>query len=207
MFHEPHRKIHEILKKHHPEGTKKARKIFSFKYPKLFLLITFIGIAYYLFSTSFASKLIDSLSNQGYHWVFISGVLTTFGFTAPFGIGVLSKIIVEDILLATLIGAMGAMIADLFIFHTIKFSFANELKTLEKTKAIQEIEKIVKKNKHVKVVHYLLYVFAGLMVMSPLPDEIGVSMLAGLTTINPIKFAIISFSLHSLAIFSILSFI
>jgi hypothetical protein len=207
MFREPHREIHKILKEHHPAGTKKARKIFSFKYPKLLLLIIFIGLAYYFFSTPFTLTWIDSFDKAGYHWVFISGALTSFGFTAPFGFGFLTKLIPESILLATLIGGVGALIADLMIFHTIKFSFTNELKSLEKTKAIQEIESIVKKNKHVRVAHYLLYLFAGIMIISPLPDEIGVSMLAGLTTINPLKFAVVSFFLHSLAIFSILSFI
>jgi uncharacterized membrane protein YdjX (TVP38/TMEM64 family) len=207
MFRESHKKIHKILEKHHLEGTKKARRIFSFKYPKLLFLVFMMGLAYYFFSTPLASKLISSFNAAGYHWVFISGALTTFGFTAPFGIGFLTKLIPPNILLATLIGGVGAMIADLLIFHTIKFSFKDELKSLEKTKAIQEIEKIVKKNRHIKMTHYLLYIFAGIMIISPLPDEVGVSMLAGLTTINPLKFAMISFGLHSLAIFSILFFI
>jgi len=55
--------------------------------------------------------------------------------------------------------------------------------------------------------HYLLYVFAGIILATPLPDEVGVSMLAGLTTIKPMKLAIIGFILHSAAIFCIFYFI
>ena len=83
----------------------------------------------------------------------------------------------------------------------------DEFKSLEKTKLIREIEHIVKKNKFVLVRHYLLYIFAGIMIATPLPDELGISMLAGLTTIKPLKLAIISFILHTSAIFVILYFI
>ena len=202
-----HKKIHAALTKHHPQAVKKARKIFAFKYPKLFLLIFFIGLSYYLFSTPIISEFVNSFNNLGHFGVFISGAMTAFGFTAPFGVGLLSKINPENIFIATLVGGIGAMIMDLVIFHTIKFSFTDELKQLEKTPAIKEIEKIIKKNKHVKITHYLLYVIAGLVLVTPVPDEIGVSLLAGLTTINPLKFAVISFCLHTVGIFFIFSVI
>lgn len=97
------------------------------------------------------------------------------------------------------------MIGDLLIFKMIKFSFMDEFHELEKTKAIHEIEKIVNKKKRVLILHYLLYIFAGLILATPLPDELGVAMLAGLTTIKPLKLAIISFLIHSASIFLILS--
>jgi uncharacterized membrane protein YdjX (TVP38/TMEM64 family) len=204
---QPHRKIHAIIRKHHSEGARKAGRIFSFRYPKLMLLAFFIVLAYILFSSNLLSGWIDSFYHLGAFGVFISGAMTAFGFTAPFGIGLLSKMNPSNILFATLIAGIGATLADLLIFHTIKFSFADELNKLEETKAIKEIEKITEKHKHVKIVHYLLYLFAGIIIISPLPDEVGVSMLAGLTTINPIKFITIAFCLHNLAIFSFLSLI
>jgi uncharacterized membrane protein YdjX (TVP38/TMEM64 family) len=45
-----------------------------------------------------------------------------------------------------------------------------------------------------------MYAIAGLIISSPLPDELGVSMLAGLTTINAKKLSIISFIMNSLGI-------
>ncbi len=80
----------------------------------------------------------------------------------------------------------------------------NEFKELKKTKILQKTESIVKNKKSILIKHYLLYVFAGILIATPLPDEIGVSMLAGLTTIKPRKLAIISFTLHTFAIFLIL---
>jgi hypothetical protein len=202
-----HKRIHKKLRKHSPEGVKKAKRIFSFKYPKLFLLIALIIIAYFIFSRPFITEFMELFNNLGHLGVFISGILTALGFTTPFGIGLLININPESILIAALIAGLGATIADLFIFKTIKFSFMDEFRRLEKTKAIKEIEKIVNNNKHVLIRHYLLYIFAGLVLATPLPDELGVSMLAGLTTIKPLALAIISFILHTSAIFCILYFL
>ncbi|MCK9595775.1 hypothetical protein M0R19_01155 [Candidatus Pacearchaeota archaeon] len=202
-----HKKIHKFLKKHHPQAVKKAKKIFSFKYPKLVLLIILIALAYYIFTKPFMSEFMQLFNKLGIFGTFISGILITFGFTAPFAIGLLIKTNIQNIFLASLIGGIGATIGDLFIFSTIKLSFMDEFKRLEKTKAINKIKKIVKNNKHILIKHYLLYIFAGIIIASPLPDEIGVSMLAGLTTIDKKRLAITSFLLHTSAIFFILYFL
>lgn len=207
MTHESHKKIHKKLKKHSPEGVKKAKKIFSFKYPKLFILIILILLSYYFFSQPFISEWIELFNKLGHFGVFIAGTLTSFGFTAPFGVGLLTKMALSNIFIGALIGGIGGTIVDLFIFKTIKFSFMDEFKRLKKTKVIKEIENIVKKDKHVLIRHYLLYIFAGIMIATPLPDEIGVSMLAGLTTIKPLKLAIIGFILHTFTILVILYFV
>jgi hypothetical protein len=199
-----HRLIHNHLRKHIPEGVEKAKKIFRFRYPKLFLLSTIIISSYFLFSNPIFSKWISSIK-LGDFGVFMSGAMTSFGFTAPIGFGWLSKMSVPNILIAAIIGSIGATLVDLFIFKTIKFSFKKEFDKLEKTKVMRKIEKIVKKNKHVLIVHYLLFIFAGIIIASPLPDEIGVPILAGLTTIKPVMLAIIGFILHGLGIFLVLS--
>ena len=47
--------------------------------------------------------------------------------------------------------------------------------------------------------HYLLYAFAGLVIASPLPDEIGVSLL-GISKIKLYKFIIISFIFNTIGV-------
>lgn len=194
-------RIHHHLKKAIPHAVHKARRIFRFKYPKLIILALFMVFAYYLFSKPIIIDLISNLQDFNYPGIFLSGIFLAFGFTAPISIGFLINIEVENIILAAIIGGIGGMIADLFIFKIIKFSFIDELKELEKTRAIREIEKIIENNKHIKIKHYLLYIFSGLIIASPLPDEIGVSILAGLTTVKPLKLAIMSFILHTIVIF------
>jgi hypothetical protein len=197
-----HRRIHQILKAHHPEAVRKAKRIFAFKYPKLFLLVLMIVLSYFIFSNSSVDMWVDeSLEQFKYFGTFVGGFLTAFGFTAPLGFGLLIDLNISNIWIGTILGGIGAMVGDIVIFKTIKFSFMDEFEQLEKTGAIKKIREIVKKNKHVLISHYLLYIFAGIMIATPLPDEIGVSMLAGLTTIKPFKLMIISFLLHASAVF------
>ena len=75
----------------------------------------------------------------------------------------------------------------------------------EREKTIRFIKKIVKGHAPTRVKHYLLYIFAGLFIISPLPDEVGISMLAGLTTIKIRVLGIISFLLHTIGIFLLLA--
>lgn len=198
--------IHKRLKKYHPEEVHKAKKLFSFKYPKLFLLLILIILAYYLFSKTAISSWILNLHELNYLGLFIAGIFISFGFSAPFSVGFLIVSQPPNLFLGIIIAGLGAMLGDMFIFKTIKFSFMDEFKELKKTSRHKKIRSIIKKNKHIVVKHYLLYIFAGIMIATPLPDEIGVSMLAGLTSIKPLKLAIISFILHTFAVFLILYF-
>jgi len=198
--------IHRKIKQHSPKGVHKAKRLFAFKYPKLILLIILIILAFLLFRHPLISNAILGLNKLNYLGFFIAGILLAFGFSAPFAIGFFIIAQPGNLFLATLIGGFGGMVGDMSIFKIIKFSFMNEFRELEKTRVIKAIENTIKHNKHILIKHYLLYVFAGILIATPLPDEIGVSMLAGLTTVNPKKLAIISFFLHSLAIFLILCF-
>lgn len=202
-FHKPRRLIHKRIKSIAPHATRKAKRIFRFKYPKLFLLVCLIVLAYYIFSSNSINSLIFGLNELSYIGIFISGILVSFGFSAPFAVGFFITTHPQSIFLASIIGGLGASLGDLLIFKTIKFSFMNELNKLKKEKISKEIRIIARKNIDVKIRHYFLYLFAGILIATPLPDEVGVSMLAGLTTIK-VKFLwIISLTLHTAAIFLI----
>lgn len=199
------KRIHAVLREHHPLAVHKAKKLFRFKYPKLFLLILSFILAYFLFKNSNIPEWILGLEKLGYLGSFISGIFISFGFSTVLGIGFFVILNPQNILLATILGGLGAMMGDLIIFKSIKFSFMDEFKELEKTRAIHKIKEIAKRKKHIVILHYFLYIFAGLTLATPLPDEIGVAMLAGLTTIKPVKLVFISFIVHSVTIFLILS--
>jgi hypothetical protein len=201
-----HKKIHDLLKKNHPKAVLKAKGFFQFKYKKLLILALMIAISYFIFSRPSVYEWINSLEHLGYFGTFIAGICNTFGFLSPIGMGLLFTISPSILILAALIGGIGAMMGDLFIFYGIKNSFKDEFKEMEKNKTISKIEKIVKNNKKVLIRYYVFYILAGIFMISPLPDDIGLSMLAGLTTIKPFKLALVSFFSHGTAIFLILYF-
>jgi hypothetical protein len=147
---------------------------------------------------------VANLGSIGYLETFIAGMLFSFGFSTPFAIGFFLIAKPENIFLAALIGGAGALISDLLIFKLIRFSFMDEFKRLEKTTAIKEINHLLNSRWIYKIKIYLLYIFAGLVIASPLPDELGVSMLAGLTKIKTHILVIVSFIMNSLGIFIML---
>ncbi len=80
----------------------------------------------------------------------------------------------------------------------------DEFQKLESTHPAKKLNQLINKSIPHKIKIYLIYLFAGVIIASPLPDELGVTMLAGLTHIKPIPFAIISFITNSLGIAIIL---
>ena len=202
-----HKKIHVTLRTHLPNGIIRVKKFLGFRYQKLILFFLCAALAYYLFSHSEIPYLVASMNKAGYFGTFLAGSLLAFGFSAPFGIGFFLVSHPSSILLASIIGGFGGAAADIIIFKSIKKLFSKEFQELKKKNIIKKIEKIVKGNKHVLFRHYLLYLFAGILILTPLPDEIGISMLAGLTTVKLEKLALISFFMHFLVIFIILTFV
>jgi len=148
--------------------------------------------------------MINSLKEISYIGTFISGLLLSFGFSAPLAVGFFITLKPESILLTAIIGGLGALISDLFIFNVIKTSFKEEFERLEKTKIMKELSHSIKNHLSHKIRNYILYTFAGILIASPLPDEAGVTILAGLTHIKQKMLAIIAFILHATGILIIL---
>lgn len=176
------------------------KRLFKFKYPKLFLLILFSITAYVVFSDARIQALVVSLGELSYLGIFIAGLCFSFGFSTPFAVGFFLIAQPENLWLAALVGGMGALISDLLIFKLIRFSFMDEFERLEKTALVRKVSDVLSTKPLHKVKIYLLYLFAGIVISSPLPDELGVSMLAGLTRINIHTLAAISFVMNTFGI-------
>lgn len=196
--------FYKLLKRVSIGEIEKAYILFRYKYPKLIMLLLSIFTAYYLFSSQFITSKIQLLQSFSYLGIFFAGILFSFGFSAPFALGLFITLQPQNIFLASIIGAVGSVISDLVIFKFIQFSFADEFKRLNNEKPIKEISFMIKNNLGLKASTYLFYLFAGILLASPLPDEVGVAMLAGLTTIKPSFLGIISFITHAIGIFILL---
>jgi hypothetical protein len=178
--------------------------LFGYKYPKLTGLVLAIILAYVIFSNPFVAGFISGLGNWGYLGVFITGLFFSFGFTSPFAAGFFITLNPGNIWLAAFLGGFGAMLSDLFIFNIIRFSFMDEFKRLERTKVLKRVEHYFENGLAKKIKIYLLYVFAGFLIASPLPDEAGVIILAGLSRIKQSTLAVISLICNTLGILVLL---
>lgn len=171
------------------------------KYPKFLLLFITFLIAYLLFYERNYKSFHDFIVSLGYFGTFLTGALFAYGFTAAPATAILLILAKEqNILLAGLIAGFGALVSDLIIFNFIRYSFADEIKRLSREKPVLYINhktpNIFKK--------YLLPVVAGFIIASPLPDEIGVSLLAVSKNISMKIFSAISYMLNTVGIFIIL---
>jgi len=177
-----------------------VKRLFKFKYSKILWLVVSIILTYIIFRNPSVSSFVSHLGNLSYFGVFIAGLLFSFGFTAPFAAGFFITLNPENILLVGVIGGIGALVSDLLIFSFIKVSFKNEFNKLRKTKLVRSIDKTIERGLGKKIKVYLMYVFAGFLIASPLPDEIGVIMLAGLTKIKIGLLVVLSFILNTFGI-------
>ena len=181
------------------------RNLFLDRYPKLIWLIAAIAMSYAIFSNPSIQDYITSLNSLSYLGIFIAGTAFTFGFTSPFAAGFFITANPQNIWLAGLIGGLDAMAGDMLIFSFIRFSFMDEFRRLKKTAAAKKIKNLIEKNIGHKIKIYIMYAFAGIIIASPLPDEVGVTMLAGLSSIKARTLATASYILNTIGIFIILN--
>lgn len=174
--------------------------VFHFHYPKISFLIILIILAYTVFRNPYVQGFVASLGALEYIGVFIAGIFFTFGFTTPFAIGFFIVLNPANPFIVAVIAGAGAVLGDLLIFSFIRFSFIDEFKRLEKTQVITGIRNKMKLHFSHRARLYILYALAGFIIASPLPDEAGVIMLAGLTNIKPRVMAIISFIFNTIGI-------
>jgi len=143
----------------------------------------------------------DALVGSGYFGVFLAGFLYAYAFTAPPAAAILLILAKEqNLIFAGLIAGIGALLSDLVIFHFIRHGFSDEVQKLSKEKIVQYARKKVPDS----IQKYLFVSMAGFLIASPLPTEIGVTLMASIKSISTRKFSIIAYSLHTGAIFVIL---
>ncbi len=185
------------------------KRLFKFKYPKILILILAIIFSYILFKEPHIANFLLQLGKIRFIGLFIAGMLFAFGFTAPLAVGFFISYTPQNIYLATIIASLGVVASNLFIFSFIKLSFIDEFKKLERTSTIKKFAKFFGqfngKSLGGKIRIYLAYVFIGIIIASPLPDEIGVVLLSGLTHIKKVTLAVITFILGAIGIFILLS--
>lgn len=171
------------------------------KYPKFFLFIITIIVAYIIFKGNSLFGLGDFINKAGYLGVFICGILYAYGFTSAFAVAVF--LILGDgfnVVTVALIGGLGSFLGDLVIFKFIKGAFSDEVDKLSKEKIVLYISKKIPRF----FSRYFVPVIGVIIIASPLPDEIGVSLLAVSKKMTPKVFYFVSFLLNTLGILAIL---
>lgn len=167
----------------------------------LFLLLG-LCFAFILSRLPFFASLITEIEKFGYLGAILSGFLFSSTFTAATGALLLvnfAKVLDPFYLVAS--GVVGALSADLIIFFFVKDKVSEEITPIyEHFLAHSHLKKII----HTKYFSWTLPVLGALIIASPFPDELGISLM-GLSSIPFLDFLLISLLSHTFGIFLLVS--
>lgn len=132
---------------------------------------------------------------------FAVGLFFTSAFTTAPAIVFIAKLahIYPPYVLA-LVGGLGALVGDFIIFNFIKGHISEDVSYLFSKSKSRRIKHLFE----YRFVRWSLAFLGALVIASPLPDELGLTLM-GLSKISPLRFALISYTFNTIGIFVIAS--
>lgn len=173
----------------------------TWPYKNTFLLILSLILFFYFADSDWLSFFIKKIGDLGYFGAFITGIFFVATFTVAPAVVILFDLadILNPIAVAILAGA-GAVIGDYIIFRFLKDRIFVELAPLFAKIGGSWIKKFF-------FSPYFIWLipFAGVfIIMSPLPDEMGIGMM-GFSKIKNWQFILITFLLNAVGIFLVIT--
>lgn len=163
----------------------------------LIIVALSIFIAIVFIKTGFLTNILTSTKELEYLGSFIAGIFFTSIFTTAPAIVTLGQIAASNSLLLTaLFGGLGAVIGDLIIFKFVRDSISEHIAETINNQVITKSLKSLFKD---KLFRWATFFVSGLILASPLPDELGASLL-GFLKIKTKWFILLSFIFNSVGI-------
>lgn len=150
---------------------------------------------------------VEMLVNRLYGISFLLGIfLTGIFFASTFTVAISTSLFLlfsqhQNPFLIAAVGGFGAFLGDTLIFKFLKDDLIADFEYLEKFFP----EKVVQRIIHSKLIFWFAPILAAIMIASPLPDEIGLIMLAGIK-LRYHHFFLLSYSLNTVGILVICLF-
>ncbi len=162
----------------------------------LAIIIFSIVIAVILVRTGVINNLLTSTQELKFIGSFIAGIFFVSVFTAVPATVVFAEIAQSgSIFWTAFFGGIGALVGDLIIFRFIKDNLSDDFLYLIKKSKSERLISIFQ----LRLFRWLIPFVGALIVASPLPDELGLTMM-GLSKMKTSLFIPVSFVLNSLGI-------
>lgn len=174
----------------------------EWRYKNLTFFLLSILVAFVLSRLEPFHEFLLHLGRFGYIGAFIGGVLFVSTFTVATG-AVILLVLAEYLspLEIGFIAGIGAVAGDFTIFKIIKDNLTEELEEIyQHFDHKHHLQHIL----HSKYFSWTLPVIGAVIIASPFPDEIGVSLM-GISKMKTYKFLLISFLLNAIGIFLVVS--
>ncbi len=184
------------MRLYNPFGFFTRKHLKSFRYKNLTLLGISLIIAGILYENESFHTFLLHLGGWGYVGAFFAGILFVSTFTAATGILIL-LVLAEQLSAIELgiIAGLGAVVGDLIIFRFIKDDLISEVEPIYEQFGGGHVTKLL----HSRYFSWTLPVIGAVLIASPLPDEIGISLL-GLSKMKTYQFIVLSFGLNAVGI-------
>jgi hypothetical protein len=179
------------------------------KYLRIMIWISIWVIAFLIFDNRYFSPFRNLLLSLNYFGTFIAGALFSYSFSAVPAAAILLILGHEqNLYLAGFIGSLGALTSDIFIFKFSRLFFKKrDIKKNDTLGTLQKINVITKfliTHFSVSFLKYLKITVAAIIIASPLPNEIGIAMLASTLNLSINSFIFISLILNLIGVFILL---
>ena len=167
---------------------------------KVFIDISIVALsivfAVYLVTSGVVHELLALTGESFLIASFIAGLFFTSFFTTAPAIVVLGELAQEgNILVVASVGALGAMLLDLVLFSFVRDRVAKDASVLLKGKHFKGVRHLFKS----RLMHRILPVLGALIIASPFPDEIGLTLM-GVSKLSTTRFLVISYAMNFLGI-------
>lgn len=161
------------------------------------IIVLSIIVAILLIKTGAIEEILKRTRDLWFLDSFIAGMFFTSIFTTAPAIVALSGIAQssQSVLLVAIFGGLGALCGDLIIFRFMRDRLGEDIMRLIKNSGNGRLRSIVR----LKFFRWLTFFLGALVIASPLPDELGLTMM-GFSKTKISLFIPVSFILNSLGI-------
>ena len=162
------------------------------------LILLSIIIAIWLYQLKPLEELLKSISGINFAiGAFLAGIFFASTFTVAMASSVFLMLAkTHNILAIALVGGLGAFVGDSLIFKFLRDDLIADFEYLEKHFEGRIAKRII----HSKLIFWFLPIIAAFMIITPLPDEVGLLLLASIK-LKYHRFFLLSFPLNTVGIF------
>ena len=166
----------------------------------ILLITASVYFAIYLAHSGAIAWLVAAAGNNILLVSLVAGLFFTSFFTTPPAIAVFSGISHSgNPLLIALVGALGSVLGDSFLFFFVRERVAKDASFLMSGKRFKKALKLLKHKRFQRI----LPVIGALIIASPLPDELGLALI-GVSSMKRSSFFLLSYCMNTLGILAIL---
>jgi len=168
----------------------------NWKYRNTLLLFLSLLVLYFIAETEFVKQFIAKIGEWGYFGAFLVGIFFVSTFTVAPSVMVI-YFLAQNLnpWEVAVFAGIGAVVGDALIFSFLRDGIFDEVRPLFSFFQKPLFIRIINSSYFV----WLLPIFGALIIASPFPDEIGISMM-GLSKIKRWQFLIVSFFLNTAGI-------